>query len=174
MSRPGDDFTQEYNEWLANGISNRTRIETAQISHSTFPTQYLANWQEDITKTLNDVSGTPSQVFTAARFIHDPAALGQSTEQSCNIAISSYGGQLYDYMMSMTMEERNDPITVVLREYLDNSDNQLVNPAPVWTVHNANVAIDAVSFELRADPLRVRRTGRYYTALDFPILTVLR
>ena len=173
MSSPSDDFLAEYDHWLASAPTAQAIIETVEVSHSTFGTLYLANWHSGVDKQLSDVAGTPTVTFERSQFVLGPPSLEQSTKQQTTLGISAYGGQVYDYFRAMTMVERDEPILIKTRLYLENVDEQLINPAPIWTVHSANVGIDAVSLELRAEPLRIRRVGRFYTATEFPILRLI-
>lgn len=176
-----NNMVNEYLKWLSGGDVDRAVVDTIQIYHPTvFPTSlYLANWDVPITRLVSDPypSGVEfSQEFSESRFYYEPAAVADTTDQSTTLTVSSLDGAIYELLMGMTVEERREPIVIIPRLYFDNDDGgeALIQPAPIWTLHSVNCSLTALRGELRAAPLRTQRVGRYYTALDFPVLEMLR
>ena len=163
----------EYREWLASAPTERGVLETIQISHADFPSLFLANWDVQVTCKLQDVTGEPDQIFLPARFMIEPAPTQQSTEQKTVITMSAYDGEIYKAFKSMTAAQRRTEITLTPRLYwTDDQTTQLVNPAPAWNIQSVTANIETIQAELTATPLRIHKTGIYYTALQFPVLGI--
>ena len=160
--------TDEFKEWLTGGDTARVKIGTIEISHASWGSIYLANWDTDVTFNVADKADVP-QTFTASRFLFEPSSVGDTTEQATGISMTAYGGVIYDAFNSMTYAQRQTPITIIPREFFDPTGTQTVNPPPVWTLHNVTCNFESVSGQLKAEPLRVHRCGLYYTAQEFPV-----
>lgn len=164
--------TNAYRKWLATGYTRRGVIDTIQVSHPKWGDLYLANWDSDIDCTLDDVAGDPVVTFNASRFQLQKAQVTGGTDQTTTITINSFDGLLYGELKAMTPAERvNSPITITPRMYWTNNQTAgMINPPPVWTLHNATVSMEAVTGEIKALPMRTQRVGIYYDALEFPAL----
>jgi len=184
-----NDLVLTYRQWLSQGRTDLTVIETMQIYHPDFTSLgltsnslYLANWETSITRDIDDPypggSVGTSITFDPSRFIYEPSSVGDTTEQGTTVTISAAGGVVYDALMAMTPLQRSTPVVIIPRLYYDDtytgSYNQLIDPAPIWNLHSINVSLTALRGELRADPLRTQRVGRYYTALEFAVLELGR
>lgn len=174
MTTPTQSLSVAYRRWLSVGKTNRTVVETVEFIHPSIASIYLCNWPESLTRDLEDVAGQPSVTFEPTRFLVEPAELSDSTDQSSALVMSALDGMVYEFLRNMTPEDREVPITVKLRMYFIETGGQLINPPPVWTLHNVIVTIDTARADLRAAPLRIQRIGRYYTALEIPILRLMR
>jgi len=178
-----------YRQWLSQGRVDLAVIETMQIYHPDFTSLgltanslYLANWETSITRDIDDPypggSVGTAITFDPARFIYEPTTLGDTTEQSTTLTISAAEGLVYEALMEMTPRQRSTPVVAIPRLYYDDSYtgsvNQLVDPAPIWNLHSVTVSLTSLRGELRADPLRTQRVGRYYTALEFAVLELGR
>jgi len=169
------NISEKYRNWMVQGNSDRAVIETITIDHPSLGAPiYLANWDVDIVATLEDIDPVQGVTFKASRFIMEPAAVRDGTEQNTTLVMGNYDGQVYAALKAMTSEEREQPVTIRPRMYLsDNLSEQLVNPSPIWNLHNVTASFEAVNGEIAAAPLRVQRIGLYYTALEFPVLAVI-
>ncbi len=167
------DAAKAYTEWLASAPSNAAIIETIDVAHYAWGNWRIAKWGTDIT--LRDETGG-TQTFKAGFFKLTKPEASDTLEQVAQISISSMDGALYNILRGMNAEQRATPITITYR--LVRSDTivagvhepLLVNPPPVWNVHTINASITALVAEVRADPLRIRRVGTYYTENYFPVL----
>ena len=172
---------QVYKEWLNTAETARGILETIEVYQKDgFGSLYLANWDASVVCTIEDDVGfekfPPVDVgFTASRFYLEPSETKDGTNQTTSIVMASLDGVLYDTFRDMTAADRQLPIYIIPRMYwTDTYVNQLIAPAPRWTLHSVTATIDAIRGELRADPLRIHRTGIYYTALEFPVLNFAR
>lgn len=130
MSDSPVDWDKSYKEWLASGVTNAKVIETIQIEHPDYPTISMVNGEQAETFPLHD-KGDILQDFLPARYILQPAQVGQSTEQSTSIVISSLDGLIYDQVKNMSVEEREKALTVTPRAYLSSNKNvQLIKTPP--------------------------------------------
>lgn len=174
MSESPIDWEESYKEWLSTGITDARIIETMEIAHPSFTSLFVVNSEQVETLPLADQGGT-LQDFSAARFVLDPTPVNQSTEQQTQVLVSSLEGNIYRELKNMTMAERADGMSITVRLYLSSDKTvQLVDPPPIWTVHSVSLNQSVVRLNLRNQPLRVRRIGRYYTALEFPVLRISR
>lgn len=168
--------TAAYREWLTTAPTARGIIDTVEITATLNGVEeqiFLTNWDQNITCYLEDADTPRDQEFQAARFIVEPAAVVDGTQQSTSISIAAYNGVVYDTLKAMTPEDRKTPVTVRPRlYYTDDFTTQLINPSPVWSMTNVSASFDAVSGTLEVLPMRAYRVGRYYTARGFPILKV--
>jgi hypothetical protein len=160
-----------YREWLASGHTDRAVIETVEISHPSFPTAYLAKWPESINCKIE--TGETKQ-FQAANFEIEPASINDTTNQNTQARISALDGAIYDLLKSMTYVQRIAPIELIHRLYFNTDFNTLIFTPPArWVVHSVTVGFDSVVADLRTEPLRSVRIGRYFTKREFPVLVYL-
>lgn len=160
-----------YREWLSSGQTDKAVVETVQVSHPSFQDAFLANWHENIVCTLEDAS---TQEFQAAHFELEPANVNDTTSQNTQARISALDGLVYDLLKSMSYVDRIQPIEVIHRLYFHTDFTTLIfDPPSRWVVHSVTVGFDTVVADLRTEPLRSVRIGRYFTRKEFPVLVYL-
>lgn len=161
-----------YKEWLVTAPTERGILETIEVSHPSWPAPvYLVHWDIAVTCTIQDKGADTPVEFLPARFVFEPAIVSDGTEQSASCAISAYDGVIYSFLKGMTPDERMVPIELRSRlYYTDDQTAQLINPSPLWNVHAVTATFETVHAELQVAPLRIQRVGRYFTALQFPVL----
>lgn len=161
-----------YRLWLSSGQTNRQVVETLQIFHPAWANIHIAN--NDRSVTAQKENGQMA-TFMAGRFYMEPASITDTTSQTTNVTVASLDGLFYDKIKDMSFSDRETPIILTHRLYfLDNpAGGLLINPPPKWTVHGIEATREAIKVEIRAEALRVKRIGLYYTAREFPALVYL-
>jgi hypothetical protein len=170
---PNKTETDDYKKWLTQGTTNRALIDTLQINHPGTENIRIVNWDRDVRCVIETGA---SLKFTAIPFLLDPASVDDSTHQTSALMVSACDGLVYEALKQIPIyangtRDRTVPITVTHRAYFhDDLTKQVISPPPVWYVTNASPGFEFVRLELGTKPLRVTKTGIYYTQREFPIL----
>lgn len=174
MSERPEDWNVSYQRWLHQGRVDSFLYETIEINHSSFTSPfYLVNWETDLSVDIDGQSGSPV-TFTAARFALEPTMVDGTLDQSASIAISAFDGRVYAALKTISMADRSNPLTITPRFFMSYNLLQVIDPPPAWNVYSITVGTKVVRADMRAAPTRIQRIGRYYTALEFPVLNMLR
>jgi hypothetical protein len=162
---------ESFKKWLASGYTDRAVVHTVEILHPNLPVTRLANWDEDIDCTLENAS---VEKFYAGHFLIEPVGINDTTEQSTRAKISSADGQIYDILKAMNYVDRLIPIELIHRMYFHTDFTQMLFVPPArWVIHAVTVDYDAIEVDLRTEPLRAVRIGKYFTRREFPVLAYL-
>lgn len=160
-----------YKRWLASAESQRRVVETIDVNHPSWGNIRIVNADRNLSATLENGS---IRTFIAGRFYLDPAEITDTTSQYTTMTISSLDGLIYDKVKSMSFDDRETPITLKHRLYfLDDPTYPLISPPPSWIIHGIEATREFVKAELRAEALRIRKIGMYYTTHEFPALVYI-
>ena len=124
---------------------------------------------------MDEQGGRLTRTFKASRFEFATSPWGDTTDQQTTLTLVNTNTGLYDFLKTMTPAQRQKPVSVRVRLYFTGqvegeTRDQLITPGTLWYVHNVSASRTAIQAELRAELLRTRKAGVYYTATNFPAL----
>lgn len=162
-------FQEQFKEWLSSAPADGVPIDTVEIFHPKWGPIYLARWRTPVTAKLE--TGVFVS-FQAADFIIEQIPIEEGTGQTIKALINGLDGALYEQIKGLTVAERQTPILVTYRLYLNTLlQFPLINPPPILEVSLAEADKDKVSLELSPSALPNILSGKYYLIKDFPGLS---
>lgn len=165
--RPAID--ERFRIWLASAPSTGVPVDTIQIYHPKWGYIYLARWRSPFTAFLENGQ---QQTFQSADFAIEPTGIESSTGQTVRAAINGLDGQLYAQLKKLNTVDRQTPILLAYRLYLDTlRDRPLIDPPLVLEVVQAKCERDVVNLDLSSTDLPNISSGRYYLLKDYPALS---
>ena len=111
------------------------------------------------------------RIFKAVPINFGTESVKNSTEQVRTITIDALEGSVYSEAKTLTVQERFDPVRVIVRTYRSNyRGGPAITPPPEYIVGKTTADAGRVTLELTSTFPRQRRCGQYATINRLPWL----
>jgi hypothetical protein len=161
----------DYELWATqHGLEYAQPVEVLEFSHPDFDSEWLVRYGEDFdgtTETGEDFHAT------AVAFSVELPKTNNSTQSEMSIRMDALGGYVISRIRAMTDLQRQEPMRIVWRVYLDTDPSApVLDPLEFYLV---DVSATRLALELRcaADILPNIAAGIRYTIDTFPTLAYL-
>lgn len=161
-----------YELWLTqHSLQEVAQVQVLEFQHPAWGSLWISDYGREF-----EARTAPWAVaFTAlpVPFVLDKPQSGQSTQQDLTIKLDAIGGQVLNYVRTLTDAQRRTPVKVLYRVYLDSDLTQPVLDPLVFELRDASATRLVTELHCAVTTLPNVIAGTRYTLDTFPTLAYL-
>ena len=161
----------DYELWVTqHALVDAQQVQVLEFQHSAWGSLWVSDYGAPFTGKTE--SGTSFTAEAVAFTVQLPQS-GNTTQQELTLRMDALGGFVISQIRQMTDAQRDLPITLIWRAYLDNNPNTPAMDALTFEILNVSATRVAVEMQCAATVFPNVQVGIRYTIDRFPSLAYL-